>query len=148
MKIQALKLADYVVNYCNKHNKKISNIVLQKYLYFIQGYYLAVFHKPLFGDKLEKWEYGPAVPYVYYHIVHDTYFDLSIATTNDNVILPLKEKEIALIDLVINACLEYTPSSLIALSQETDPVKWVSKGEEISEPSMAYYFSTHNPLDI
>jgi uncharacterized phage-associated protein len=44
----------------------ISNLKLQKLLYYIQGYHLAFFDDVLFKEDLEAWTYGPVVPDVYH----------------------------------------------------------------------------------
>jgi uncharacterized phage-associated protein len=44
----------------------ISNLKLQKLLYYAQGYYLALFDQPLFPDRMEAWQHGPVVPSVYH----------------------------------------------------------------------------------
>jgi uncharacterized phage-associated protein len=43
----------------------ISNLKLQKLLYYAQGFHLALFDAPLFGDRIEAWTHGPVVPAVY-----------------------------------------------------------------------------------
>lgn len=43
----------------------ISNLKLQKLLYYAQGYHLAFFHTELFDAPIEAWMYGPVVPEVY-----------------------------------------------------------------------------------
>jgi uncharacterized phage-associated protein len=43
----------------------ISNLKLQKLVYFAQGYHLALFDKPLFDDPIEAWTHGPVVPTLY-----------------------------------------------------------------------------------
>lgn len=43
----------------------ITNLKLQKLLYYEQGYFLAAFGKPLFDEEIEAWVYGPAVPCLY-----------------------------------------------------------------------------------
>ena len=43
----------------------ISNMKLQKLLYFAQGHALAVLGKPLFDDDFEAWEHGPVIPSLY-----------------------------------------------------------------------------------
>jgi uncharacterized phage-associated protein len=43
----------------------ISNLKLQKLLYYVQGFNLAVFNKPLFNEKIYAWQYGPVVKEVY-----------------------------------------------------------------------------------
>jgi Uncharacterized phage-associated protein len=43
----------------------ISNLKLQKLLYYVQGFALAMYDKPLFDEDIEAWMYGPVVPCVY-----------------------------------------------------------------------------------
>lgn len=45
----------------------MSNMKLQKMLYYQQGYHLAAFSTPLFNEDIEAWMYGPVVPCVYEH---------------------------------------------------------------------------------
>lgn len=49
----------------NKEREGITNLKLQKVLYFAQAYYLAKVGRPLFSDDIEAWEFGPVVPRVY-----------------------------------------------------------------------------------
>jgi len=44
----------------------ITNLKLQKLLYYAQGYFLAIHDKPLFEDEIYAWEYGPVVENVYH----------------------------------------------------------------------------------
>ena len=43
----------------------ITNLKLQKMLYFEQVYFLATLNRPLFSGRIEAWEYGPVVPCIY-----------------------------------------------------------------------------------
>lgn len=45
---------------------EISNLKLQKLLYYAQGNFLAQRHQPLFKDSIEAWSHGPVVPAVYH----------------------------------------------------------------------------------
>ena len=45
----------------------MSNLKLQKMLYYEQGFHLAKFNTPLFDEEIEAWMYGPVVPAVYNH---------------------------------------------------------------------------------
>jgi uncharacterized phage-associated protein len=44
----------------------ISNLKLQKLLYYAQGFHLAITGEPLFSDPIEAWRHGPVVPKVYH----------------------------------------------------------------------------------
>lgn len=65
--ISALDVARYIINYSNEKNYSISNLKLQKLLYFVQAYYLAFTpsHEPCFREEIEAWDFGPVVPSVY-----------------------------------------------------------------------------------
>lgn len=43
----------------------ISNLKLQKLVYYAQAYYLAHHGKPLFDEELQAWTHGPVAPSVY-----------------------------------------------------------------------------------
>ncbi|MCC8369490.1 MAG: DUF4065 domain-containing protein [Rickettsia endosymbiont of Oxypoda opaca] len=40
----------------------ITQLKLQKLVYFAQGISLALFNKPLFNEEIEAWEFGPVAP--------------------------------------------------------------------------------------
>ncbi len=44
----------------------ISNMKLQKLVYYAQGFHLAMFDEPLFKEKIEAWDHGPVVPELYH----------------------------------------------------------------------------------
>jgi uncharacterized phage-associated protein len=47
----------------------INNITLLKLIklvYFAYGWYLAVYDKKLFNEKIEAWRYGPVIPSIYH----------------------------------------------------------------------------------
>lgn len=43
----------------------ISNLKLQKLLYYCQAYSYALTGKPMFAEEIEAWDYGPVVPSIY-----------------------------------------------------------------------------------
>jgi uncharacterized phage-associated protein len=43
----------------------LTNLKLQKFLYYAQAWYLALNGKPLFGEDLEAWVHGPVLPSQY-----------------------------------------------------------------------------------
>lgn len=62
-----LDVSRYVINYSNDKEYGISNLKLQKILYFIQAYFLTNEPKgsACFNDKIEAWDFGPVVPRAY-----------------------------------------------------------------------------------
>ena len=62
-----LDVSRYVINYSNEKDYGISNLKLQKVLYFIQAYFLINEEKktPCFCERIEAWDFGPVVPEAY-----------------------------------------------------------------------------------
>lgn len=64
-KYNALDLAKYIVSKCFLEGWPISNLQLQKILYFIQKDFLQR-NDMAFADEIQAWQFGPVVPGVYY----------------------------------------------------------------------------------
>lgn len=62
---QAIDVAEYILYYYNSRDIPISNLKLQKILYFLQAEFLILKKHPLFGDDLLAWDFGPVVLSVY-----------------------------------------------------------------------------------
>ena len=63
----ALDIAKYIVNKCTSDNRPITNLQLQKILYFLQKQHLEQYNSCLFKDDIQAWQFGPVVPEVYYY---------------------------------------------------------------------------------
>jgi len=44
----------------------LTNLKLQKLVYYAQGFYLALYDEPLFPEHIEAWTHGPVVPDLYH----------------------------------------------------------------------------------
>ena len=54
--LSAQDIADYLLAFVNRdEGELLSNLKLQKLLYYAQGFYLALYDKPLFEDRIEAW---------------------------------------------------------------------------------------------
>ena len=60
----ALEIAKYIIDKCTKDNCPISNLQLQKILYYIQREFLQQ-GEIAFPEEIEAWQFGPVVPEVY-----------------------------------------------------------------------------------
>ena len=68
MGYNVLDVCRHVINYSNENDYGISNLKLQKVLYFIQAYFVTnkKDHAPCFDEKIEAWDFGPVVPEAYH----------------------------------------------------------------------------------
>ena len=67
MLYRALDLSRYIVNKCIAEDNEISNLQLQKILFYIQRHFLQELDRAAFADEIEAWMFGPVVPNVYYY---------------------------------------------------------------------------------
>jgi uncharacterized phage-associated protein len=59
------RVAEALINLSHDKKDPISNLKLQKLLYYSQAWYLAFFKKPLFDEEIQAWVHGPVVPRVF-----------------------------------------------------------------------------------
>ena len=59
------EVAHHIVDLCARESEPISNLQLQKILYFVQQQYAWETGRLLFDDAFEAWQYGPVQPEVY-----------------------------------------------------------------------------------
>nr|VFJ63901.1 MAG: Uncharacterized phage-associated protein [Candidatus Kentron sp. DK] len=65
--ITAKDVARYFLSMADgEEGSDISNLKLQKLLYYAQAFHLAIFEKPLFEEEMNAWAHGPVCPSVYH----------------------------------------------------------------------------------
>jgi uncharacterized phage-associated protein len=65
MSYTALQIANAFLDRAKKDNKPLTNMKLQKLLYFAQGHSYGLRNKRLIEDDCQAWQYGPVYPTVY-----------------------------------------------------------------------------------
>lgn len=58
-------VADYFIALSNETQSLITNLKLQKLVYYAQAWHLAMHNKPLFEEEMEAWIHGPVLPALY-----------------------------------------------------------------------------------
>ena len=66
MAYSAVELSKYIVTKCANDKCPITNLQLQKILYYIQKDYLSR-NELAFDDLIEAWQFGPVIRQVYYY---------------------------------------------------------------------------------
>lgn len=72
-------IAKWFVDWANAEDAGLSNMKLQKLLYYAQGHHLAKTGAPLFRDQIQAWSHGPVVPTVYKEFKRFGAEDVSLA---------------------------------------------------------------------
>ncbi len=118
---KALDVAKYVIHKCYCDGNAISNLQLQKILYYLQGYYCAKFKKPLFDDRIEPWKLGPVVPNVYY--IYNKYVADNIYESYPDIedILCFSDNEKKVIDETIDCKSKLSAWQLVDATHKETP---------------------------
>ena len=62
----ALQIAEYIITTCYRLKQPVSNLKLQKMLYYFLVDFYKLTGRRLFFDNICAWQLGPVVPEVYY----------------------------------------------------------------------------------
>lgn len=139
----ARQIADYFLALQDDESGDlISNLKLQKLLYFAQGLYLASTGPPLFEEKIFAWKHGPVVPDIY-HAFKDYKagsiprpIDLDFSVYSDAIKEFLNE--------IYDVFGQFSAWKLRNMSHETLPYKIAEEdSEEITHDSMRDYFKCY-----
>lgn len=120
----------------------ITNMKLQKMLYYQQGFHLAYFGTPLFEEEIEAWMYGPVVPSVYDEYKNNGRngiqlgFELEFEFEN--------KKEEALFNEVFKVYGVYSALGLMNMTHSESPWKStkIGEGNVISKDKIKSFFKT------
>ncbi len=61
----ARSIANSILNIAHKAGKQLTNMQLQKLVYFAHGWHLALKGEPLLEDTVNAWNFGPVIPPLY-----------------------------------------------------------------------------------
>lgn len=114
---------------------KITQLTLQKLLYFVQGLAGVIKEEPAFKESIYNWSYGPVVREVYDK--YKGYGANEIIEENDIKLSPCVEE---IIEIVVRDYGKFNPSALIELTHEETPWKVTQKNEVIEFESIKNYF--------
>ena len=137
------QVAAYFLNKANSDDAGdlISNLKLQKLVYYAQGFALAIFERTLFDDMIEAWQHGPVVPGLYHHF--KTFGSGAIETPDEFNPESLSADEQGLLDEVYDVYGQFSAWKLRNMTHDEPPWKDAAKtGSFISQQSMAEYFKT------
>lgn len=119
----------------------MSNMKLQKMLYYEQGYHLAVFKTPLFEEDIEAWMYGPVVPSVYEHFRQYGSGGIEPEVKEE---IRLSEEEEDLFNEVFDAYVDFSAYGLMRKTHEEAPWRKTTTGpgNVIDHRKMIDFFET------
>lgn len=137
-------VADYFLSLSDDEDsgELISNMKLQKLVYYAQGFYLAKYGKRLFNATIEAWTLGPVIPALYHE--YKEYGCNAIKLTRNIDFSKYNEETKELLDEVYSVYGQYSAWKLSELTHNEPPwKKYHSKTDKtIPLKSLQEYFKT------
>lgn len=141
-KYTAIQVAQWFLNHVKSLSvgedvEHLTNLKLQKLLYYAQGASLGLYDRPLFEDPIIHWSHGPAIPDVY--CKYSKFRDNPVVEDKDFINIFDRETEELLTDVYsVFGC--YSALGLRRRSLEEDPVKNTEFGEVVPNESIKDFF--------
>ena len=135
----AIEVANYIIKYEHSQKRMISNLKLQKLLYFVQAQFIRVKDEVCFKDKIIAWSFGPVVENVYH--AYKYYGGLDITKLKDNVNICIDQEHKKIINEVLEK-FSYTP-----LYELVDIIKHQTPYIEARQRSVLF-FEEHPEITI
>ena len=110
----AKQVAQYIINKCSIEERPVSNLKLQKLLYFVWIEYRKRTGTKLFGDKIYAWQFGPVVPDVYYD--YCAYGGMDIDRRYDSSKIGITGEDAAALDASLAGYLNCSVSRLVSMT--------------------------------
>jgi len=137
---KAIEIAKTFLTLSNpEYGDFLSNLKLQKLLYYAQGLHLALYDRPLFEEPILSWQYGPVVKDVY-HEYKD--FEMAIPVPKEFNYNYLTSEELDLIKDVYNVFGQFSAFKLVEMTHNEPPWKNTPINTEIRHHKLKQYFST------
>jgi len=138
---QASDIAKYFIHYANlEEDGMMTNLKLQKLLYYAQGFNLALFNQPLFQEEIKAWQYGPVVEEIYH--TYKEYLRNPIPEPEDfnSEVITLEDRE--LVDEVYSVFGKYTGTILVNFTHQEKPWMSTEINQTITHELMSDYFKS------
>ncbi|WP_257285711.1 Panacea domain-containing protein [Endozoicomonas sp. SESOKO1] len=137
------QVAAYFLNKANSDDAGdlISNLKLQKLVYYAQGFALAIFDSPLFNNAIEAWQHGPVITELYHRF--KTFGSGAIDTPDEFDAESLSPEEQGLLDEVYDVYGQFSAWKLRNMTHDEPP--WTEAyrtGGYVNEQTMTDYFKT------
>lgn len=139
MTLTALEVAKYFLA-LQDDEEAISNLKLQKLLYYAQGFHLALKGRTLFDDDIRAWEHGPVVPSVWR--AYNRYAGRPIPRPVGFDPRAIDEDTRSLLDEVSSVYGQFSAWRLREMTHAEPPWKSAPAQAVISQAVMEAYFKT------
>ena len=138
---KAIDIAKTFLTFVNpEYGDFLSNLKLQKLLYYAQGLNLALHHKALFEERIVAWQYGPVVEEVYHEFKGFSHGAIPQDESYNNEFL--SDEEFDLLKEVYDVFGQFSATKLVEMTHNEMPWKTTSIRHEITHQKLKRHFLT------
>jgi uncharacterized phage-associated protein len=141
--LRATDVAKYFLTLVDEDSgDTISNLKLQKLLYYAQGLHLALYDEPLFADQIKAWDHGPVIPAIYHE--YKQYDSGAVPKPNGLSFNHFFTKDVReFLDEVWNVFGQFSAWKLRNMTHRDGPWKDALPGGTIKRDVMKVYFKKY-----
>ena len=145
--MNAKQLSADIITYAAQCGFPVTNLKLQKTLYYLQGYYAKAYGESLFSDEIEHWAYGLVVPSVYFEYCSFS-ANAILIPPSDQPFSCYGSDEKKLLISVIDKCLSLTARELVGRTHRESPWMNTQPSDVIPFNAILHYFRDNDPLGL
>lgn len=145
MAYSAAAVANAFIDIAAEKGFRLTNLKLQKLVYFAHGWYLAFTGTPLINESVQSWKYGPVISELYSDLRHYG-SDFVTKKISVNETIPETGNEYNFLKDIFDKYGMFSPAELIALThEENSPWAQFGAGQssymEIPNANIQAYFT-------
>lgn len=165
MNVDGRAVANFILDFCDNKTRPITNLALQKIVFFCHVWSLIELRRPLIGQQFEAWQFGPVLQYLYREFKDFDSRPIERRARRINPESGIKEivphnfddETHALLNQVVDFYSRLSASELVKLShtpggpwdQVWNHTGMVNPGMKITEDSLVRYYSkVRSPVSV
>ena len=144
---RVLDVCQYIIEYSNEKGYGISNLKLQKLLYFIQAEFLVESDEKCFPEKIIAWDFGPVVLEAYREYKIYGSCQIFNPSVNNSICNLFTEDDRKIIEKIVDALADYSSTDLLYIIHHQSPWKdyYIPRtNNEIPASVLKEYFSSND----
>jgi len=141
-KITAKQVANLFLYWANKNGDLITNLKMQKLLYYAQAWHLVNFNQRLFRDKILAWKLGPVIEGLYQEWKHFGYSPIK-HTNTEREASPFSRPQLKFLEEFFAIYSNLSSTAMVSMTHAEAPWKnAIANGEntEISPVEMKEFY--------
>lgn len=142
--VSVFDVTKLIIYLANKYGDLITNLRLQKLLYYTQVWHLVNFNKePLFDDEIKAWNFGPVVEEVYRKFKNFRHTPISLNVKKDEITKKFNKETIDFVEFIYGKYSSFSAYDLVNMTHNEEP--WIDANKNdlkiIDRDKMYEYYS-------